>query len=41
MQYVMYSDELTFRLVNSRGAKVQRPSNISRYKQQFMVPTGP
>jgi hypothetical protein len=36
---VMYSDESTFRLLNPRGAKVRRPSNISRYKQRFTVPT--
>jgi hypothetical protein len=36
---IMYSDASTFRLVNSRGAKVRRRSNISRYKQQFTIHT--
>ncbi len=36
---VMFSDESTFRLVNSRGIKVRRISGISRYKQRYTVPT--
>jgi transposase len=36
---VMFSDESTFRLVNSRGMKVRRPSGLDRYKQRFTVPT--
>jgi hypothetical protein len=36
---VMFSDELTFRLVNSRGMKVRRPSRLNRYKQRFTIPT--
>jgi transposase len=36
---VMYSDESTFRLVNSRGAKVRRPSTVSRYKHRYTIPT--
>jgi hypothetical protein len=35
----MFSDESTFRLVNSRGMKVPRPSVLNRYKQRFTVPT--
>ncbi len=36
---VMYFDESTFTVVNSRGLKVRRPSNISCYKQHYMIPT--
>lgn len=36
---VMYSDESTFRQVDSRSVKVRRPSNISRYKHQYTVKT--
>jgi hypothetical protein len=36
---VMYFDESTFRVVNSGGLKVRRPSNISCYKQHYMIPT--
>jgi hypothetical protein len=35
---VMFSDESTFRIVNSRGAKVQRPKTVSRYKHQYTIP---
>ncbi len=34
----MFSDESTFRIVNSRGAKVQRPKTVSRYKHQYTIP---
>jgi transposase len=36
---VMFSDESTFRLVNSRTVTVRRPKTISRYKSRFTVPT--
>jgi transposase len=35
----MFSDESTFRIVNSRGAKVRRPKTVSRYKHQYTIPT--
>ncbi len=35
---IMFSDESNFRHVNSSGAKVRRPSFISRYKQRFTIP---
>jgi transposase len=38
-EQVMFSDESTFRLVNSRGATVRRPSTISRYLQKYTIPT--
>jgi hypothetical protein len=36
---IMFSDELTFRLVDSRGMKVRRPSRLNSYKQRFSIPT--
>jgi hypothetical protein len=36
---VMFSDEFTFRLVNSKGMKVRRPSRLNHYKQCFNIPT--
>ncbi len=36
---VMYLDRLTFRFVNSRGAKVRRPSTVLRYKHRYTIPT--
>ncbi len=36
---VMFSDESKFRLVNSRGIKVRRPSRLNSYKQRFTIPT--
>jgi transposase len=36
---VMFSDESTFRLVNSRGRKVRRPMGLNRYKQRYTIPT--
>ncbi len=36
---VVYSDESTFRLLNSRGAKVSRPSSVSQYKQCYTILT--
>jgi transposase len=36
---VMFSDESTFRLVNSRASIVRRPKGISRYKQRYTIPT--
>jgi hypothetical protein len=35
---ILFSDELTFRLVNSRGMKVRRPSRLNSYKQLFSIP---
>jgi hypothetical protein len=34
----MFSDELTFQLVNSREATVRRPSTISWYLQKYIIP---
>jgi transposase len=34
---VMFSDELTFAIINPRAQKVRRPSFSSRYKQKFTV----
>jgi hypothetical protein len=36
---VMFLDESTFRIVNSRGAKVRRPKTVSRYKHQYTITT--
>jgi hypothetical protein len=38
-QGVMFSDESTFRIINSRSTKVQRPSTVSCYKQRYTVTT--
>ncbi len=35
----MFSDESTFRIVNSRGAKARRPKTISQYKHRYTIPT--
>jgi hypothetical protein len=35
----MFFDESTFRLVNSRGIKVKRPSRLNRYKQRLTIAT--
>jgi hypothetical protein len=34
----MFSDESTYRIVNSRGAKVRRPKTVSWYKHQYTIP---
>jgi len=36
---VMFSDESTFRLVNSRGTTVRRSKGVSRYKEGYTIPT--
>jgi hypothetical protein len=36
---VMFSDESTFRTINSRSKKVRRPSNVSHYKQRYTITT--
>jgi hypothetical protein len=36
---VMFSDELTSRLVNLRTVMVRRPKTINRYKSRLIVPT--
>jgi hypothetical protein len=36
---VMFSDESTFRLVNSRGSIMRRSRGISRYKQRYTIST--
>lgn len=36
---VMFSDEALFRVVNSRGRMVRRPSTVCRYKQRYVVAT--
>jgi hypothetical protein len=36
---VMFLDEATVRLVNSRAVTVRRPKTISRYKSRFTDPT--
>lgn len=36
---VMFSDESTFRIVNSRGSTVRRPRTIDRYRQKYTVTT--
>lgn len=36
---VMFSDESTFRLVNSRMVRVRRPSTLCRYKNKYTVKT--
>jgi transposase len=38
-QGVMFSDESTFRIINSRSTKVRRPSTVSRYKQRYTITT--
>ncbi len=38
-EQVMFSDESTFWLVNSRGVTVRKPSTISRYLQKYTIPT--
>jgi hypothetical protein len=35
---VMFSNEITFHVVNFSGTKVRRPSGDSRYKQQRTIP---
>jgi hypothetical protein len=35
----MFSDESTFRIINSRSTEAQRPSKVSRYKQRYTVAT--
>jgi hypothetical protein len=39
MEQVMFSDESTFWLVNSRGVTVRKPSTISWYLQKYTIPT--
>ncbi len=34
---VMFSDESTFRIVNSRGTTVRRPRTFDRYRQKYTV----
>jgi hypothetical protein len=36
---VMFSDESTFRVLNSRGTTVRRPRTIDRYRQKYTVST--
>jgi hypothetical protein len=36
---VVFSDELTFRILNSRGATVRRLSTMDRYRQKYTVVT--
>jgi transposase len=36
---VMFSDESTFRIVNSRSVTVRRPKTMNRYKSKFTIPT--
>jgi Transposase len=36
---VMFSDESTFRIINSRGARVRRQSSISRYRHRYTIAT--
>lgn len=36
---VMFSDESTFRIVNSRSVTVRRSKTMSRYKSKFTIPT--
>jgi transposase len=34
---VMFSNESTFRIINSRGARVRQPSAISRYRRRYTI----
>jgi hypothetical protein len=36
---LVFSDECTFRIVNSRSVTVRRPKTKNRYKSKFTIPT--